>query len=238
MYYEHNGNFGRRELHKLLLKKGVIISEHKISKILQLLELKSKYVKTKGKNVHTSTNTEKYIAENIYLSLCNSKREEDKELLKKEIWSMDFTEQKVEGKKVTTCGIISVNRKILIAKFVCCKNNAEDACRTVEKGLQIYGAPYMIMTDRGSPFTSKSFHELLVSNGIIHSMSRPHTPRDNRYIETFWKTMKIELGKVEQLNYEQYKIILDYYKYYYNNIRPHSTLNYLTPMEYANQNVI
>ena len=100
---------------------------------------------------------------------------------------------------------------------------------TLIKGIKRYGVPYMVMTDRGPQFVCKEFYDILQQKGIIHSMSRPHSPVDNRFIETFWKSMKIEIGKVNHLNVEQYLMIVDYYEYYYNYLRPHSSLVYLTP---------
>lgn len=38
------------------------------------------------------------------------------------------------------------------------------------------------------------------------------------FIETFWKSMKVELGKVKHLIAQIYVMIVDYYIYYYNNL--------------------
>ena len=232
MFYRHIGNFGRRPLHRELKKEGISISERRISKILKNAGLRSKYGRRKGRNVHTNkTVAEKYIAANLYPGLTEADRH-------KEIWSMDFTEEKVSGKKVITCGIVSVNGKQLIARLSGCKNNQIAACQTLRDGIARFGAPYMVMTDRGSPFVSKSFHDELNAHGILHSMSRPHTPIDNRFIETFWKSMKTEIGKVSHLSVDSFLLILDYYEYYYNHLRPHSTLGYCAPMTVANTTVI
>ena len=157
---------------------------------------------------------------------------------KNDILSMDFTEQKVNGKKVYTCGAINVNSKVLEAELCGCKNDSKAACKAVEMAIQEFGVPYMIMTDRGSPFISKSFHDLLERYGIKHSMSRPHTPADNCFIETFWKSMKTEIGKVEHLTPEQYMLIMAFYRHYYNHERPHSTLGYCAPLAALNKSVI
>jgi putative transposase len=232
MFYTHLGNFGRRIIHKELLKQNIFISEPKITKILKYEDLRSKYGRKKGTNLHTNTNSaEKYIQENIYRRLEKSENLEDHNILKEQtIWSIDFTENKINGKKVTSCGIIDVNKKVLISLIKNCSNTAESAVKCVKQGMEIFGKPYMIMTDRGSPFTSKLFHDLLADNKIIHSMSRPHTPVDNRFIETFWKSMKIEMGKVNHLNIDQYLMIMEFYQYYYNYKRPHSSLKYSTPL--------
>ena len=232
MFKNHFGNFGRRVIHKQLLKDGIKISEHKIGAILKTHGLRSKYGRKKGKNVHTAEQvSEKYILENIFSILTDAER-------KKHILSMDFTEQKVNGKKIYTCGAINVNTKVLEAELCGCRNNSQAACETVELAIKEFGVPYMIMTDRGSPFVSKSFHDLLERYGIRHSMSRPHTPSDNCFIETFWKSMKTELGNVEKYTAEQYMLVMAFYRYYYNTERPHSTLGYCAPLAALPQCVI
>ena len=65
---------------------------------------------------------------------------------------------------------------------------------------------------------------------ITHSMSRPRKPIDNRFIETFWKSRKVEMGKLDLLTEQTYRMVVDYYIYYYNNLRPHSSLQYLSPL--------
>ena len=223
MFKEHHGSFGRRVLHRELLAAGKHISEHRISRILKDYEYFAKYGRKKGKNVHThKESAEKYIAENVYWNLDEKERP-------KKVWSMDFTEQKIDGKTIYTCGIISVTDKILVGRISGQRNSSETACQTLLQAIARFGSPEMLMTDRGSPFISKSFHDLLEERGITPSMSRPHTPRDNRYIETFWRILKTEIGSVKYMSREEYLLVLDYYEYYYNHKRPHSVLNYLPP---------
>ena len=226
------GNFGRRTIHKLLSSKNINISEYKISKIMKENGLTAKYGRKKCKNVHTSEQvSEKYISENLYAKLDDIDKS-------KKIWSMDFTEQKVSGKRMYTCGIVSVNGKQLVGKITGYKNNSETACNTLLQAIKKFGVPYMVMTDRGSPFVSKHFYDIIERYGIKHSMSRPGTPVDNRFIETFWKSRKVEIGPVNHLTVSQYRMVLDYYEYYYNFLRPHSTLGYCAPMTYLLKTVI
>lgn len=232
MFRKHFGNFGRRTLHRELARENIHISERKISRILKEQDLCSKYGRKKGKNIHSSPETsEKYISENLYPCLSEQER-------KQTILSMDFTEQKIGGKTVYTCGAININSKVLEGEVCGCKNNGVAACETLAMAIKEFGIPDMVMTDRGSPFVSKSFYELLKRYGIRHSMSRPHTPADNCFIETFWKSMKTEIGNVERLTLEQYKMIMAYYRHYYNHERPHSTLGYCAPLPDTSESVI
>lgn len=223
-FVEHHGSFGRRALKRLLQKDGLCISEYKISRILKANGYRSKYGRKKCKNVHTSQAAEKYIQENLYASLTPEQRDS------MEIWSMDFTEQKVNGKKIFTCGIISVKRKILVGYAQGKRCTAELALEAVTNAIRAYGIPDMIMTDRGAQFVSRDFHDMLEALEIRHSMSRPHKPVDNCFIETFWKSMKVELGKTDLLSEQTYRMVIEYYVYYYNNLRPHSTLGYRPPL--------
>lgn len=223
-FVEHHGSFGRRVLKRLLERDGIRISERKISRILKGMGYRAKYGRKGCRNIHTSKATEKYIHENLFAKL----KQEDRDRM--EIWSMDFTEESIKGKKVYTCGIISVNSKILVgyAQSANCKTPL--ALRALEKALAAYDPPDMLMTDRGPQFTSKAFYDMLEKWDIRHSMSRPYTPTDNRFIETFWKSMKVELGKTDLLTEQTYRMVVDYYIYYYNNLRPHSSLAYFPPL--------
>ena len=223
-FVEHNGSFGRRTLKKLLEQKGVRISEYKISRILKECGFRSKYGRKRCRNVHTSPNRECYIHENLYAQLTPEKKSS------MEIWSMDFTEEKINGKKVYICGIISVNSKILVGYPQGNRCTTDLAMEAFANAMLAYGIPDMVMTDRGAQFVSKDFHAMLEDWGIRHSMSRPHKPVDNCFIETFWKSMKVELGKTTLLSEQTYRMVIEYYIYYYNNLRPHSTLGYLPPL--------
>lgn len=225
VFHQHHGSFGRRVIRTELHKCGIYMSEQKISKILKNEGLRAKYGRPRGKNLHTHKKTEeKYIAENRYAKLS----ENEKSTMT--IWSMDFTEVKVNGEKITTCGVISTREKVLVNLMAGVPNNSQTACQAIREAIKKHGKPDMIMTDRGSPFTSKKFKELLEKENITHSMSRPHTPTDNCYIESFWKSMKVETGNVEHLDRESYICILNYYRDYYNYERPHSTLGYCAPL--------
>ena len=224
MFIEHHGSFGRRVLKKELEKNGIRLSENKISRILKIHGYCSKYGRKKAKNVHTSEHTEKYIHENLYAQLTQEQKDQI------EIWSMDFTEEKIKGKKIFTCGIVSVKSKILVGYSQGNRCTTYLAMEAMANAMLDYGIPDMVMTDRGAQFVSRDFHAMLEDWGIKHSMSRPHKPVENCFIETFWKSMKVELGKTDLLTEQTYHMVVEYYVYYYNNLRPHSALGYQPPL--------
>lgn len=90
---------------------------------------------------------------------------------------------------------------------------------------------------QGAQYTSRSFQRCLDSHGIVQSVSRPGTPLDNAVAESFFKTLKREL--VKERGYgtrdEAKQDIFKYIELYYNRVRMHSTLGYMSPVEYERQ---
>ena len=91
--------------------------------------------------------------------------------------------------------------------------------------------------DQGAQYTSRSFQRCLDSHGIVQSVSRPGTPLDNAVAESFFKTLKRELVKERSYGTrdEAKQDIFKYIELYYNRVRMHSTLDYMSPVEYERQ---
>jgi len=96
--------------------------------------------------------------------------------------------------------------------------------RTPQSGLIVH-------SDRGSQYSSRAYRKILHAHGIRQSMSEKGNCWDNAPMESFFKTLKVEL--VYQTRYatrEQAKrAIFEYIEVYYNRQRLHSALNYQTP---------
>ena len=90
-------------------------------------------------------------------------------------------------------------------------------------------------SDRGSQYASEAYQTLLAQYGMTASMSRKGNCWDNAVMERFFKSYKEEwIG--DQVYYTRAAAITDMQAYmkYYDSVRLHSTLGYLTPGEYEN----
>lgn len=107
--------------------------------------------------------------------------------------------------------------------------------RARQRGLIRKGA--IIHTDRGSQYASVEYRRLLYIYGFRQSMSGRGNCYDNAQAESFFSRFKAELieggifESVEQARSE----IFSYIEGYYNRIRRHSSLGYLSPMEFEKQ---
>lgn len=90
---------------------------------------------------------------------------------------------------------------------------------------------------QGAQHASRSFQRRLDSHGMVRSASRPGTPPGNAVAESFFKTLKRELA--EERSYrtrdEAKQDIFKYIELYCNRVRMHSTLGYMSPVEYERQ---
>lgn len=100
------------------------------------------------------------------------------------------------------------------------------------------GRPKAVLhhSDQGSQYTSENFQRLLDSHGIVCSMSRRGNCWDNAAMESFFSTLK-----TERLSRRQYRTrndlradVFDYIERFYNPKRRHSTIGYLSPVQFEN----
>jgi len=96
----------------------------------------------------------------------------------------------------------------------------------------------IIHSDRGVQYRSIKYQDLISSLGAISSMSRRSNCWDNAVMESFFSRIKVELIFAEKYqSIQQVKSsIFEYIEIFYNRVRQHSTLGYLSPMQYEQLN--
>ena len=108
----------------------------------------------------------------------------------------------------------------------------------LEEAIYKYGVPEIFNTDQGSQYTSYDFTDVLRSNDISISMDGKGRFMDNIFIERLWKSLKYECVYLQEFeNGIQAKEAIGKWIDFYNNIRPHSTFNGLTPNEVYNKKI-
>jgi putative transposase len=89
-------------------------------------------------------------------------------------------------------------------------------------------------TDRGSTYTSESYQALLRQEGMVVSMSRTADCYDNAAMESFFHSFKGECidGEYLQTRAQARSITFEFIECFYNRTRRHSTLHYMSPLQY------
>ncbi|MBB3955291.1 transposase InsO family protein [Novosphingobium sediminicola] len=92
-------------------------------------------------------------------------------------------------------------------------------------------------SDQGSQYTSEQFQRLMQDNGVTCSMSRSGNCWDNAAMESFFSSLKIERvrRKVYRSRDQARADVFDYIERFYNPTRRHSTLGYVSPIDFERQ---
>ena len=227
-FEKNHGNYGRIRIRKALLKSGIQISENKISRILRENGLNAKSGRT-GKVRKPKVTEEQYIEENLI---------KDKFSVTEPnyLWCSDITVLDCYRNKLYLCGIIDVATRRLVGWDIE-KHQRQDIVQNAfvmaigRNPNRPNGAIYH--SDRGCQYTAKKTKHLIEENGFRKSMSRPGTPSDNQPIESFWKTLEVEMPDIRHLNFEEAsRKIVEYIELYYNSERLHSGINYNIPNQF------
>lgn len=98
------------------------------------------------------------------------------------------------------------------------------------------GKPMALLhhSDQGSQYTSEHFQGLLKDQGITCSMSRAGEVWDNSAMESFFSSLKTERTsrKVYRSRTDARSDVFDYIERFYNTTRRHSTLGYVSPIQF------
>lgn len=98
------------------------------------------------------------------------------------------------------------------------------------------GKPVALLhhSDQGSQYTSGHFQDLLKAQGITCSMSRAGEVWDNSAMESFFSSLKTErvARKVYRSRDEVRADVFDYIERFYNPTRRHSTIGYVSPVQF------
>ena len=91
-------------------------------------------------------------------------------------------------------------------------------------------------SDQGSQYTARAFRQLLKKLKITQSFSNAGTPHDNAVMESFFSIFKKEeFYRSKYRSEKELRNKVEEYILFYNQKRPHTTLNYKTPEQYEDE---
>ena len=224
IFKKSRNNYGARKIKVELYKIGYPVSIRRISRIMQQNGLVSNYTVKQYKKRKSTCNED--VIENIV----------NREFTRKKVLEVvvsDLTYVNVAGKWNYICVLIDLyNREIL--GYAAGKNKdagiVYKAISRVQRNLE---EVCIFHTDRGKEFKNKVIEEALETFGITRSLSAKGTPLDNAVAEVAYKVIKTEFAGNRIFNsFEELEIELFDYVNWYNNIRIHGTLGYVTPVAY------
>ena len=150
-------------------------------------------------------------------------------------WSMDFMSDTLfDGRSIRVFNVIDNLSREAVAMTVDFSLPASRVIRSLDEAIEVRGKPQRILMDNGPEFTSNALDAWAYKNGIELHFIAPGKPTENAFAESFNSRVREEcLNQHCFFSMAEAREIIADWQRDYNTVRPHSSLKYLTPQEFA-----
>jgi putative transposase len=154
-------------------------------------------------------------------------------------WSMDFAADALfNGKHFRVLTVVDNYSRECLASAVGQSLRGQQVVEVLNSLKYLRGVPRSIRVDNGSEFVSKAVDKWAYDNKVTLDFSRPGKPTDNAFAESFIGSFRDEcLNANWFLSIEDAGMKIEQWRKDYNEFRPHSSLDNLTPNEFARRQV-
>lgn len=216
--------YGTRKIKEELKKLGLTVSRRRIGRIMKENGLVSTYTLAQFKP-HKDTCNESMVANEL-----NREFKQEEELA---VVVSDLTYVRVNQKWHYVCLLVDLFNREIIGYSAGQHKDAKLVYRAISSVKGNLNDVCLFHTDRGNEFKNKIIDEALKTFQIKRSLSMKGCPYDNAVAEATFKVFKIEFIRGRQFNsLEDLQRELADYVHWYNHIRIHGTLGYMSPIQY------
>jgi transposase InsO family protein len=203
---------------------------HGKNRIARLMHLNSIYAKTKRKfKVTTQSRHNLPVAENLLNKPFATDRAN-------KVWLSDITYIWTQEGWLYLSAVLDLFNREIIGWSMAESLHQSLVLNALQQAIGRRGPVSGIVfhSDRGSQYAGHAVQNLLQQHGFSQSMSSKGNCYDNAVMESFFHTLKIEVVYFEkyQTRAEARQSIFEYIEVFYNRIRRHSALGYLSPLEF------
>lgn len=222
--------YGAPRLSRALRQSNVKCCQNTVANIMQELNLKARngkafrYSRFSQANYHVSGN----VLNRQFSAIAPNQK-----------WVSDITYLRLNGKWIYLATVMDLYSRAIVGWHIddnMTVSLISEALKMAIKRRDIKPG-LIIHSDRGVQYRSIEYLDLIQSIGAVSSMSRRSNCWDNAVMESFFSRLKVELTFGEKYHsIPQLKSsIFEYIEIFYNRVRQHSTLGYLSPVQYEQQ---
>lgn len=210
--------FGYRRLHVLLKREGVDVNWKKLYRIYREERLSVR--KRGGRKRALGTRGPMTIPQGL-----------------NQRWSLDFvSDSLVDGRRFRILCVIDDFSRECLATVVDNSISGERVTRELDKIASRRGRPNMIVSDNGTEFTSNAMLQWQEERKVEWHYIAPGKPMQNGFVESFNGRLRDECLNEHLFNsYAHARDLIEDWRNDYNQTRPHSSLGWLTPIEFTNR---
>jgi transposase InsO family protein len=218
-------NYGSPRIHKDLIAHEVFVSRKRVIRLMQA----EKIVGRQRRRYRSTTMSEhnQPVAPNILAQDFQATEPNQK-------WVGDTTELITSEGRIYLAAIVDLFSRFVVGWALSASNNRHLTLKALEMALQRRGPTgYLVHhSDQGSTYAADDYQRVLDASGITCSMSRRGNCYDNAAMESWFSTLKSELGERFETHGEAKEKLFDYIEVFYNQQRTHSAIGYVSPAEF------
>lgn len=227
IYWRSRGRYGSPRVYQALKEEGVSIGKKRVERLMCEAGLKARCVRVTRRTPALKHFRE--AGENLLQHMgmptgCN------------QVWVGDVTYLKLNGRWQYLSTVMDMYSRRILSWSLSSHRRAALTVMTLTQALKRRGYPNGLVfhSDRGIEYLGYEFRAILKQHGIRQSFNRAGHCTDNAIMESFFHTLKGELIRHSRYENEAAlrKALSGYINGFYNRTRMHSSLNYLSPVEY------
>jgi putative transposase len=211
--------YGSRRMAVWLQGQGHEVNRKRVQRLMRLMGLEAIYPKPKLSAPGQGHKVFPYLLRGVAIQRVD------------QVWSTDITYVPLSSGFMYLAAVIDWHSRYVLAWRLSNTLDGSFCLEMLDEALAL-GRPEVFNTDQGVQFTAEAFTSRLLAAGVKVSMDGKGRCLDNVFVERLWRTVKYE--DVYLKRYEVVPQLLaglkDYFPFY-NEQRPHQSLDYRTPAE-------
>lgn len=217
--------YGSPRVHEELKAQGVPVSRKRVIRLMQEQGLKGKTRRKWVKTTHSKHDlpvAPNLLGRNFQASAPNQR------------WVGDITYLRTTEGWLFLAVVLDLFSRMVVGWAVSALIDRHLVLKALDMALKrrCPDAGLLHHSDQGSQYASEDYQDVLEAHGITCSMSRKGDCYDNAAMESWFGTLKAELGETFETHAEGKHELFDYIEVFYTQKRRHSSLGYLSPAEF------
>ena len=232
IHVESRGTYGLPRIFEKLKQLGKPVSKNRVSRLMKKAAI-SVLIKRRFKIKTTDSNHDQPIADRIF----KSEEPSTHPTKANEIWASDISYVSTDEGFLFLGTYLDVFTRKIVGFEMADHMRTELLLSALDMALgrqKLIASQLMSHSDRGSQYASECYRTKLEKLKIKASMSRRGNCYDNAWAESFFATLKKEL--IYRTHYktraEAKKAIFEYIEVWYNRARLHSSIGFMTPVQF------
>jgi len=211
--------YGSRRMREVLRRRGYLVNRKRVQRLMRIMGIEAIYPKENSSEPHPGHTIYPYLLRCRKITRVN------------EVWGADITYIRMRHRWLYLVAIMDWISRYVLSWELSITLEVDSCIGALEKAFTI-AIPEIFNPDQGFQFTNIGFLKYLEEKSIQISMDGRGRAKDNVFTERLWRSVKYEEGYLnDYATVSEAREGIGNYMDFYNQGRPHQSLDYKTPAE-------